>query len=89
MGKMIGWRFDEALAADTRQALSRWWVHRCPSPAAPIPDGLVEDVQTARCAPDDGLQRRLWDLATILQPPRRTASTETIAELDPWHVLRE
>jgi hypothetical protein len=84
---MIGWQFDEALETDTRQAVSRWWVHRCPSPGAPIPDGLVEDVQAARLALDDGLQRRLWDLAILLPEPRRAACEEEIAKLDPWHVL--
>ena len=33
------------------------------------------------------MDRRLWDLATFLEKARRTAFTETIAELDPWHVL--
>ena len=55
----------------------------------PIPEGLVEDLQAARLALDDGLQRRLWDLATILPAPQRADLTKRIAELDPWHVLSE
>jgi hypothetical protein len=52
---MIGWRFEEALALDTCEAVTRWWAQRGPSPAAPIPDGLVEDLQTARLALDEGV----------------------------------
>ena len=61
---MIDWRFAEALAVDTRQAVTRWWACRRPVAAASIPDGLVDDLQTARLVLDDGFQRRLWDLAT-------------------------
>jgi len=84
---MIGWRFSEALAVDTQEAVARWWAGRRPSAAAAIPDGLVEDLQTARLALDDGLQRRLWDSAILLPEPQRTACKEKIAKLDPWHVL--
>jgi hypothetical protein len=50
---------------------------------------LVDDLQTARLALEDGFQRRLWDLATILPAPQRADLTKRIAELDPWHVLSE
>ena len=69
--------------------MTRWWAHRRPSAAAPIPDGLVDDLQAARLALDDGLQRRLWGLASILPEPQRADLTKRIAELDPWHVLSE
>jgi hypothetical protein len=46
----MDWRIAEALAVDTRQAVTRWWAHRRPLPAAPIPNGLVDDLQTARLA---------------------------------------
>jgi hypothetical protein len=77
------------LAVDTRQAVARWWARRRLLAAAPIPDGLVDVLQTARLALDDGFQRRLWDLATILPAPQRADLTKRIAELDPWHVLSE
>lgn len=86
---MIGWRFEEALAVDTCQVVTRWWADRRPSPAAPIPDGLVEDLHAARLELDDGLQRRLWDVASVLAQPQRAAFTKKIATLDPWHVLSE
>jgi|SRR5919106_42091 hypothetical protein len=85
---MIEWRFAEALEAQTREVVTRWWKARRPS-SAPIPDGLVNDLQTARLALEDGFQRRLWDLATILSEPQRSDLTKRIAELDPWHVLSE
>ena len=86
-GQMIGWRFEEVLAVDTREAVTRWWAHRRPSPVAPIPIGLIGDLQEVRVALDDWLQRRLWDLAVLLPEPQRTACKEKIAQLDPWHVL--
>ena len=73
---MIDWQFAEALAVDTHQAVARWWARRRPLAAAPIPDGLVDDLQAARLALDDGLQRRLWDLATILPQPQRADLTK-------------
>jgi hypothetical protein len=85
---MIDWRIAEALAVDTRQAVTRWWARRR-SAAAPIPDGLVDDLQTARLALDEGLQRRLSDLTTILPEPQRSEFITEIAALDPWHVLSE
>ena len=85
----MDWRFAEALAVDTRQAVTRWWACRRRLPAAPLPDGLVDDLQAARLALDDGFQRRLWDLAPILPEPQRADLTKRIAELDPWHVLSE
>jgi hypothetical protein len=85
----MDWRFAEALAVDTREAVARWWCHRRTLPGAPIPDGLVDDLQAARLALDDRLQRRLWDLATILPEPQRTHLTKRIAELDPWRVLSD
>jgi hypothetical protein len=85
---MMDWRIAEALAVDTHQAVTRWWARRR-SAAAAIPDGLVDDLQTARLALDEGLQRRLWDLATILPKPPRADLTKRIAEFDPWHVLSE
>jgi hypothetical protein len=86
---MIDWRIAAALAVDTRQAVTRWWSHRRPLPTAPIPDGLVDDLQTARLALDEGFQRRLLDLATMLPEPQRADLTKRIAELDPWHVLSD
>jgi hypothetical protein len=86
---MVDWRFAEALAVDTRQAVTRWWARRRPLAAAPIPDGLVDDLQTARLALDERLQRRLWGLAAIFPEPQRADLTKRIAELDPWHVLSE
>jgi hypothetical protein len=86
---MIDWQFAEALAVDTRQAVTRWWARRRPLAAAPIPDGLADDLQAARLALEEDLQRRLWDLATILPAPQRADLTKRIAELDPWHVLSE
>lgn len=86
---MIDWQFAEALEVDTHQAVARWWLHRRSSATAPIPDGLVNDLQAARLALDDGLQRRLWDLATILPEPQRSEFVTKIAEVDPWHVLSE
>ena len=86
---MVNWRFAAALAVDTRQAVTRWWTNRRPLPAAPIPDGLVDDLQTARLALEEALQRRLWDLAAILPAPQRADLTKRIAELDPWHFLSE
>jgi hypothetical protein len=86
---MIDWRFAEALEIDTHGTVARWWAHLQPSAAVPIPEGLVEDLQAARLALDDGLQRRLWDLATILPEPQRADFTKKKAELEPWHVLSE
>jgi hypothetical protein len=85
---MIDWQFAEALAVDTRQAVTRWWARRR-SAAAPIPDGLVEDLQAARLALEEDLQRRLWGLATILPEPQRSEFITEIAEVDPWHVLSD
>jgi hypothetical protein len=85
---VINWQFGEVLAVDTRQAVTRWWEDRGRSAAA-IPAGLVEDLQAARLALDEGLQRRLWDLATILPEPQRAEFITEIAALDPWHVLSE
>jgi hypothetical protein len=86
---MIDWRIAEALEADTREAVARWWARRRRRSAAPIPDGLVADLQTARLALDEGLQRRLWDLATILPEPQRSEFITETAEVDPWRVLSE
>jgi hypothetical protein len=85
---MVDWRIAEALAVDTRQAVTRWWT-RCRSAAAPIPDGLVDDLQAARLALDDGLQRRFWGFASVLREPRRSEFVTKIGEVDPWHVLSE
>jgi hypothetical protein len=85
-GHSMDWRFAEALAVDTRQAVTRWWARRR-SAAAPIPDRLVDDLQTARLALDEAIQHRLWDLATMLPEPQRSEFIKKIAELDPWHVL--
>jgi hypothetical protein len=86
---MIDWRIAEALEVDTHKAVARWWGHRRPSAGAPILEGLVEDLQAARLALEDGLQRRLSDLATILREPQRADLTKRIADLDPGHVLSE
>lgn len=86
---MIDWRFAEALAVDTRQAVTRWWLHRRSSATAPIPDGLVNDLQAARLALDDDLQRRLWGFASVLRKPQRSGFITEIAALDPWHLLSE
>jgi predicted transcriptional regulator len=48
---------------------------------------LIADIQTARLKLDSALQRRLWDLAAVLDRPRREVLKRAIAELDPWHVL--
>jgi Resolvase, N terminal domain len=85
---MVDWRIAETLAVDTRQAVTRWWARRH-SAAAAIPAGLVEDLQAARLALDEDLQRRLRDVATILPEPQRADLTKRIAELDPWHVMSE
>lgn len=87
---MLDWPFPEAaLAVDTRQTVQRWWIRRSPSPTAPIPDGLVEDLQTARLALEDALHHRLRDLVVVLDEPRRMTFTKEIAALDPWHVWGE
>ena len=86
---MIDWRCAEALAVDTREVVTRWWADRCPSPATPIPKGLVDDLQQARMALDDGLQRRLWDLASVLGEPQRSEFVAKIAEVDTWHVMSD
>jgi hypothetical protein len=85
---MIDWRIAEALAVDTRQAVTRWWARRR-SAAAPIPEGVVDDLQAARLALDDNLQRRLWSLASVLREPQRSEFVTKIAEVDPWQVLSE
>ena len=86
---MVDWQFAAALEIDTRGAVARWWARRRPLPAAPIPDGLVDDLQTARLALEEALQRRLWDLAAILPAPQRADLTKRIAELDLGHVLSD
>jgi hypothetical protein len=85
---MIDWQFAEALENDTHEVVTRWWEDRGRSAAA-IPAGLIEDLQAARLALEEDLQRRLWDLATILPEPQRADLTKRIAELDPWHVLSD
>jgi hypothetical protein len=84
----MDWRFAAALAADTRQAVTRWWARRRPLAAA-IPEGLVEDQQAARLALDERLQRRLWGFASVLRELQRSEFITRIAELDPWHVLSD
>jgi hypothetical protein len=86
---MIDWRFAEALEADTHRAVTRWWARRRPLAAAPIPDGLIDDLQAARLALEEDLQRRLWGFASVLREPRRSEFVTKIAEFDPWHVLSE
>jgi hypothetical protein len=86
---MIDWQFAEALAVDTHQAVARWWGHRRPSAAVPIPEGLIEDLQAARLALEEDLQRRLWGFASVLREPQRADLTKRIAKLDPWHVLSQ
>ena len=85
----MDWRFAEALEADTHGAVTRWWAHLQPSAAVPIPEGLVEDLQAARLALEEDLQRRLWGFAGVLREPRRSEFVTKIAEVDPWHVLSE
>ena len=85
----MDWRFAEALAVDTREVVARWWAHRRSSATAPIPDGLINDLQAARLALEEDLQRRLWGFASVLREPQRADLTKRIAELDPWHVLSE
>jgi hypothetical protein len=87
MGEMMEWRFEEELAADTHRAVTRWWAQRRDVTSAPIPEGLVEALHTARLALDNRLQDRLWDLAGFLKEPQRAVFTSKIAELDPWHIL--
>jgi hypothetical protein len=53
----------------------------------PVSADLIADIQTARLKLTSALQRRLWDLAAVLDRPRREVLKRAIAELDPWHVL--
>ena len=86
---MIDWRFAEALAVDTREVMARWWEVRGLSAAAAISEGLIDDLQQARLALEEDLQRRLWGIASVLREPQRSEFITKIAALDPWHVLSE
>jgi hypothetical protein len=86
---MIDWLLEAALAVDTCRTVARWWVRRCPSGTAPVPECLVHDLQMARLALDDRLQVRLWNQVDFLARPERMAGTMKIAELGRWDVFSE
>jgi hypothetical protein len=65
---MVDWQFAEALEIDTHGAVTRWWARRRPlAGAPPIPDGLVDDLQTARLALEGRLEAVRRKIASMIR----------------------